>query len=442
MSKYSKENIPDIIDGVKIKKGTWYYTDLQKGGLSIKVVIKMGTDKKGKPRRLTSTVYSEKDACEYVYYVNGLIPPWKTKKRRSSDKKLLEYHIEDYISYIELRKEERTYNSYESTFRNYITPHIGLYKIEQLTKTVIENYYSKLKLLNSTKKSKKPEKISKQTIIRVLERLRDFVTWLTKQGHYQGMNPIEEFMSENRIFHEKEVLMARQKKILYHDRKEFKQLVTSPVFSIDPYSDFIIFMYSSGLRIGEGCALRVEDIDFNTSTLHVRHSFKFFKPIKGMKTKAKQLGLVNSKDKAYGLSVVKGKKRRDLALSSVALEILKKRCKGKKKKDFIFTHNNTKERRIVLDYMSMEYCSESVYNFRDFSNETGPFKRLQKKAGLDKVLAIHATRHTFAAFYLERNKDIYELSVILGHKSVEVTQDRYGHLLNETLTGKMDIFDI
>jgi integrase/recombinase XerD len=43
-------------------------------------------------------------------------------------------------------------------------------------------------------------------------------------------------------------------------------------------------------------------------------------------------------------------------------------------------------------------------------------------------VTLHTLRHTYAAHYLKRGGDIYRLSKFLGHSSVQVTQDVYGHL--------------
>lgn len=55
-------------------------------------------------------------------------------------------------------------------------------------------------------------------------------------------------------------------------------------------------------------------------------------------------------------------------------------------------------------------------------------KKFYKAQGF-KGYHSHCLRHTFAANYLLKYKDIYGLSKILGHHSVEVTERYYGHLL-------------
>ena len=53
----------------------------------------------------------------------------------------------------------------------------------------------------------------------------------------------------------------------------------------------------------------------------------------------------------------------------------------------------------------------------------------------------HCLRHTFAAFYLFKYKDIYGLSQLLGHSNVQTTQKYYGHLLGNYFDSSMAKFN-
>ncbi|MCL1973129.1 MAG: site-specific integrase [Endomicrobia bacterium] len=53
----------------------------------------------------------------------------------------------------------------------------------------------------------------------------------------------------------------------------------------------------------------------------------------------------------------------------------------------------------------------------------------------------HCLRHTFAAHYLLKSKDIYGLSKLLGHYKVTVTQDYYAHLLDTYFDSSMTNFN-
>lgn len=53
----------------------------------------------------------------------------------------------------------------------------------------------------------------------------------------------------------------------------------------------------------------------------------------------------------------------------------------------------------------------------------------------------HCLRHTFAAHYLLKYKDIYGLSQLLGHSSVQITQEHYGHLMGNYFDNSMAKFN-
>lgn len=55
-------------------------------------------------------------------------------------------------------------------------------------------------------------------------------------------------------------------------------------------------------------------------------------------------------------------------------------------------------------------------------------QRAWKKAGLDPI-GLHECRHTFASFMIAAGVNAKALSVYMGHSSVTITFDRYGHLM-------------
>jgi integrase len=59
---------------------------------------------------------------------------------------------------------------------------------------------------------------------------------------------------------------------------------------------------------------------------------------------------------------------------------------------------------------------------------THTFKKLMRAAGID--LHLHGLRHTFASLMIAANVNIKVLSEWLGHSSVSITLDLYGHLMS------------
>ena len=63
---------------------------------------------------------------------------------------------------------------------------------------------------------------------------------------------------------------------------------------------------------------------------------------------------------------------------------------------------------------------------------TKVFKKYVVRAKLNPKLSFHCLRHTFASWLVQRGVPIYQVSKLLGHSSVAVTQI-YAHLTNDNL---------
>jgi integrase len=69
------------------------------------------------------------------------------------------------------------------------------------------------------------------------------------------------------------------------------------------------------------------------------------------------------------------------------------------------------------------------------------YKRAVVQAGLDPRTRFHDLRHTAAALMIAEGAHLLAVKERLGHSSIQVTADRYGHLfpsLEEALTAKLD----
>lgn len=151
----------------------------------------------------------------------------------------------------------------------------------------------------------------------------------------------------------------------------------------------------SGLREGELLALRWGDIDLDTGTIHVNRSYR-----KGRFTEPKS---------KYA--------RRAVSIPSQLCDILRP-LKGE----------------------SDELCFPR--NGRPWSNSTllrGHFYPLLKAFGIKKI-RWHDLSHTYAALMISINCPIKWLQRQLGHSSISITLDYYGHLLPEVGFGSIEKF--
>ena len=148
----------------------------------------------------------------------------------------------------------------------------------------------------------------------------------------------------------------------------------------------------TGLRVGEVCALRWEDVNFEENMLSVRRTairinYGGYTVLEVQKPKTE-----NSE--------------RTIPLTSKLMLLLRLHVEGKQPGEYIFPGRNGGP----LDPRSMQY-------------------RFQKFLIHQKISprSFHTLRHSFATRCIERGVDVKTLSEILGHSNVQTTLQMYTH---------------
>ena len=156
----------------------------------------------------------------------------------------------------------------------------------------------------------------------------------------------------------------------------------------------LISLYA-GLRIGEICALKWEDVDLKKGVIHIRHTISRVKCEDEADGRRSQLILGSPKTKAS---------KRDIPIFSILMPYL-------------------------LQAQKSSYSRYVVSDKPDFQNPRTLEYRYHKvlgKCGLNSI-NYHALRHTFATRCIEAGVDVKSLSEILGHSSVTITLNTYVH---------------
>lgn len=155
----------------------------------------------------------------------------------------------------------------------------------------------------------------------------------------------------------------------------------------------ILICLNSGMRIGELCALKWENIDLTDKCFYIRETLQ--RVYRGKKEKSKVI-----------IDLPKTKcSIRSIPINSKLYDILKPLSKKYKKDSFLLT--------------GTDKCIEPR-SYQDY------FKKLLTKVKVKKR-NFHATRHSFATNCIEVGMDIKTLSKILGHSSVQITMNTYVH---------------
>jgi integrase len=135
-------------------------------------------------------------------------------------------------------------------------------------------------------------------------------------------------------------------------------------------------------------------------------------------------GMVNLENKSIRLpgELTKNGKTRDIPLSTKAMEILD-RCAQ------LLVEKRIKHPRFYT--MPDEECTvlqkERGWGVFEERSIGDVFRKARKRANLSTDLKFHCLRHSFATHAIERGAPHYDVSKILGHTTIAVTQQFYDH---------------
>lgn len=174
---------------------------------------------------------------------------------------------------------------------------------------------------------------------------------------------------------------------------------------IDPhFRPFLDFLVGTGCRFSEATALVGKDfqLDLETPLVLITKAHK----LGGDENPARYIGEPKS---------AKSRRRVSLAPSTVyAVRPLVEQALRDKGRVFRMKEDG-------------EFTAQAFYN--------RAWQPARKAAGLgvgdEKHVVVHSLRHLHAAIMLHNGMSLYELSVRMGHNSIQITADLYAHLLPE-----------
>lgn len=172
---------------------------------------------------------------------------------------------------------------------------------------------------------------------------------------------------------------------------EQKKLEQELIIDMDCTKLGILISLYAGLRIGEICALKWENIDLNNQVICIRST------IARVLDDSKKSILIIDKPKTKSST-------RDIPIASLLLPYLYEMNK-KRSSDFVVSDRS-------------DFISPRTYEYR--------YHKILKKSGLPPI-NYHALRHSFATRCIEVGVDVKSLSEMLGHSNVSITLNTYVH---------------
>lgn len=273
---------------------------------------------------------------------------------------------------------ESSFVKYHVIVQNHLLPALGKINVEDMTHELIEDF--SLSLLRSGGKNNAP--LAPRTVSDILCVLRSILRFARRSGAVipcDGSSVrIRRPPVKIRVLtrHEQEILCA----FLYNN--------------ISLRNAGILLSLFAGLRVGEICALRWEDIVLEERLLYVRHTMH---RIQNLEPEGPRTRVVVTTPKTATST-------RMIPLPEDLAQLIES-LPGEHRGFFL-----TAREEVYVEPRIMQYH----------------FRRCMEKCGLPRA-NYHALRHTFATRCVELGFDVKALSELLGHSTVTMTMDRYVH---------------
>lgn len=286
-------------------------------------------------------------------------------------------------SFLEAKRrsvKESTYANYANHINKHIRPFLGQYQTTGITTEVIEQFASHLvrngRLDHHGGLSNKTTK-DILVLLKLILAYAEHLCMLDKPRSYIDLPKVEQKTN---------ILSVNEQ----------ASLECHLLKNLNPCNLGILISLKLGLRLGEVCALKWENLDLVRGTIAIRSTIQRITAtdtISGAKTKI----IVGSPKSAYS--------ERYIPIPSALLE------------QFYRLHKNSAPANYLLTG-SAQYMEPRTFYRR--------YHAILRECGLPQY-TFHTLRHTFATNAAESGFDPKALSEILGHSSVKITLERYVH---------------
>ncbi len=291
---------------------------------------------------------------------------------------------EEWLAMIERTKKYATYIKYHFIYKKYMQEKLNAFSFSSFEETAFAEIFQneeKEILSDSLKKS----------ISCVLNQILSYAA-----SHYHTKLFRYSYQKQN----------TEKKWIEVFNQIEQTKLLQYLYTEMDIYKVGIILCISTGLRLGEICALKWEDIDRKGKVFYVRTTVQRI-VAEGYNTKTI---LLEGEPKSIF-------SKREIPLSDEMIDLL-------------FSYGNCNKKYVLNKDKPMEP--------RTYQNK---FQRYLQMAGIEKK-NFHILRHTFATNCINSGMDIKSISEILGHSDIKTTLNCYMHPTMEMKRQQMNSLSV
>lgn len=273
---------------------------------------------------------------------------------------------------------ESTSNKYRNLLSSYILPVFGSKQLRDITHEFIETQCNFFLVSGGLKENG----LSSKTVSDILSLIRNVLQFATRNGKAISCDA-------------RSIQIKRQtKEMRVLSRAEQEKLCQYLYSNLDSCNIGILVCLFTGLRVGEICALRWEDVSFSNYTIHVHQTLQRIQDRTNSEYKTRIV--VTTPKSACSI--------RTIPVPHGLMTIL------------------TAHKASSTGYI-LTNSDQNPLEPRTMQNH---FKKVLKNSGITSA-NYHSLRHTFATRCIELGFDVKSLSEILGHASVNITMNRYVH---------------
>lgn len=284
----------------------------------------------------------------------------------------------EWLETMRLQLKESSIVKYMNLLNTYLFPYFMDRSIESITQEEIDAFSRRLLICGGQKGSG----LSPKTVADTRSVLKNIFVYAAQYKKYDVVD-INKMCMKQPVKSMRILSVAEQQKLSQYlcDNLTLTNL------------GILVCLYT-GLRIGEICALKWEDISFEEQYLHVNKTMQRIQNKNGAKQRT---------------SILVSKPKSNSSIRKIPLPddiftlIVSARCPG-----------------------HTYFLTGHSYTFTEPRTLQNRFKAITKNCGIPNA-NFHALRHTFATRCMELGFDVKSLSEILGHASVNITLNRYVH---------------
>ena len=294
--------------------------------------------------------------------------------------------LEDYVKAL---RRFTTYQRYKEVLTKYVYPTLAGKPIDEIKRAEIRNLILKQRKAGS----------SKSTICIIRDVISGTMNYAVDEELIPG-NPVTGILKRLQLERDKQIQIEPL------NEQEVHLVLETTLKHFREQYEFFLCAFRTGMRLGEILALKWGDIDFNQKFIRVERSFK-----RGRieKTKTGKIRRVDMSDQlVFAFRQLLNERKKEALKQGLGEPV-----------EFIF-HRNEKP-----------IAQNSIRNI---------WKRILKKAGI-REMRLHDIRHTFASLLLSMGESPVYVKEQLGHSSIKITVDVYGHLIPSSNRGAVNQLD-